>query len=287
MGAITAELVRCAEERGVTLRTATPVRRVVIADGVAVGVELADGTVAPHDIVISNADPVTTCRYLIGDHPLMADYQAVLASYDPATWYAPTKIALALDRLPAFAIDEPLAQQHIGGLFICPSPAAQAAAFAAAKAGRLPNPNMIALMTPTTTDPTLAPPGKHLMCLYVRCTPLTCDGAPWDASNEHFLYEDALDQLSAYLPDLRACIRAQHLISPTTLQREYGLATGEIMHLPLETPWLFDQRPVPGYSDYTTPIAQLFLCGAGTHPGGTVTGAPGHNCAQRIIAEFA
>ena len=194
------------------------------------------------------------------------------------------KINLALGELPNFTAfpGSALGPQHRGTTHICPSMDSLERAWDDAKFGGSSREPLLEITIPTAYDPSLAPPGKHVMSIFAQYAPYRLRNGSWQTEKQVFV-DRAIDLLAQYAPNIRGAIEHVHALSPLDLEREFGLTGGNIFHGELSLDQLFSLRPVAGWARYATPIRDLYLCGSGTHPGGGVTGAPGYNAAHEIL----
>ncbi|MBI3967861.1 MAG: NAD(P)/FAD-dependent oxidoreductase [Chloroflexi bacterium] len=294
MGAITQALARSAEAYGVEIRTEVEVDRVLVRDGAACGVVLKDGSEYRAQTIVSNADPKRTFLGLVERAELDASFLAQVEAYKCEG--ASFKVNLALGELPSYAAlpGSALGPQHRGTTHLCPTMDYAERAWDDAKYGRWSREPMIELIVPTAYDPDLAPPGKHLVQTFVQYAPYRLRDGGWDdrptgadtpygRTNKELFVERVIDTIERFAPNIRSSIEYIHALSPLDLERDYGLTGGHIFHGELSADQLFALRPLAGWARYATPVRNLFLCGSGTHPGGGVTGAPGHNCAHEIL----
>lgn len=285
MGALTQALRRSAEAAGVTIRTDAPVAQIEQRGGRVQGVRLASGEVVAARIVISNATPAVTFLHLLGADALPAAFRAAVQRIDYSS--AVMKINLALSELPDFRCrpgKEAVGPQHRGTIHISPTLDYIEQAYADARLG-LPSSEPVVEMTlPTSVDTTLAPPGHHIAQLFVQYAPYQLADGSWDDRAEAFA-ERCIDTVTAYAPNFRASVLHRQVLSPLELERRFALTGGNIFHGAMPLHQLFGFRPVPGWGDYRTPLAGLYLCGAGAHPGGGVSGAPGRNAARVVLQD--
>jgi phytoene dehydrogenase-like protein len=284
MGGITQALAASAQAHGVEIRTDAPVAQVLTRNDTASGVVLANGDEYNAKVVISNADPKRTFLSLVEQSALPDEFIAQIQSYQcEGTSF---KLNLALGELPdytAFPGTE-LGPQHRGTTHICPDMDYLERAWDDAKYGRPSKDPLLEITIPTAYDDSLAPPGKHVMGVFVQYAPYTLRESSWEVEKEPFVRR-IIDLLAAYAPNLPGAIEHVHALSPLDLEEVYGLTGGNIFHGELSLDQLFFMRPALGWARYATPIRNLYLCGSGTHPGGGVTGAPGHNAAQEILKQ--
>jgi phytoene dehydrogenase-like protein len=287
MGALSEALKRSAQAAGAEVRTAAEVTRIDVREGRAVGVVLADGTDYRARTIVSNADPKRTFLGLVGRACLPPEFGAQIDAYRCEG--SSFKINLALGELPDYSAlpGTSLAPQHRGTTHICASLDALERAWDEAKYGAPSREPLLEITIPTAYEASLAPPGKHIMSIFAQYAPYRLKGAVWDDTARAGFVERAIGLLEQYAPNIRGAIEHVHALSPLDLEREYGLTGGNIFHGDLRLDQLFALRPVAGWARYATPIRGLFLCGSGTHPGGGVTGAPGHNAARLLLSRYA
>jgi phytoene dehydrogenase-like protein len=277
-------LAQSARSRGAEIRTSAPVRRILVQGGRVQGVLLDDGTEIRSRFVLSNADPRRTFLDLVAPEEVPPDFLARIRRIRMEGHVF--KINLALDGLPEFTAfpGSGLALPHRTTMHICPSMEYIERAWDDARLGR-PSRNPILEMTiPTAYDDSLAPPGKHLMNIFVQYAPYALREGSWDQLKESFA-DRCLEVLAEYAPNIRQIIRHRQALSPLDMEREYGLTGGNIFHGELALDQMFSMRPVDGWAQYRTPIGGLYLCGSGAHPGGGVIGAPGHNAAREVLRD--
>lgn len=289
MGAITRALADSARAYGAEIRSSAEVERVLIRDGRAYGVALSDGSEHRARCVVSNADPKRTFLGLVGREHLPPDYVDRLAAFKCEG--SSFKVNLGVGELPRYvalggrvgrvSIASP-GPEHRGTTHLCESREALERAWDDAKYGRTSREPLLEITIPTAYDPSLAPPGKHLLSIFVQYAPYRLRETTWAEEKDHFV-KRVLDRLAEYAPNTANAVEQVHALSPLDLEQEYGLTGGNIFHGELSFDQLFSFRPALGFARYATPIDGLYLCGSGTHPGGGVTGAPGHNAAREIL----
>ena len=290
MGAISTALAQSAESRGARVRTGAEVRRVLVEGGRAAGVALADGAEIRAPVVVSNADPKRTFLGLVEPGHLDDEFRRGIENFRVEG--SSVKINLALDGLPEFkaypgggARGEP-APPHRTTMHVCPSMDYIDRAWEDAQQGRPSERPMLECTIPTVYDDSIAPPGKHVMCIFAQYAPYTLRDARWDAGLKERFADRCLDALSEYAPNIKDLVLHRQVISPLDLEQEYGLTGGNIFHGEMSLDQLFFLRPVAGWARYRTPVRGLYLCGSGTHPGGGVMGAPGYNAAREILKDL-
>src|SRR3990172_3522165 len=285
MGAISEALAAAARSHGAEVRTGVEVAEVLVREGRARGVVLTGGEEITARVVISNADPKRTFLRLVPARHLDPEFRREGEAIRMAG--VAMKVNLALDGLPDFPAAPGTAPgpQHRGTIHVGPSMDYIDRAWDDARAGRPSREPFLEVTIPTTYDPALAPPGKHIMSIFVQYAPFDLAAGTWDQLKESYA-DRVIETLSAYAPNLPQIIRQRHVLSPLDLERDFGLTGGDIFHGEMTPDRLFFLRPVPGWAQYRTPIAGLYLCGSGTHPGGGVLGAPGYNAAREILRDW-
>ncbi|WP_237571593.1 phytoene desaturase family protein [Mycolicibacterium lacusdiani] len=285
MGGITAAMARSAEAHGTEIRLNSPVRKVVVERGRASGVELVSGEIISARTVISNADPQRSMLQLLPAGAIDAKLTAKLEDYDARGSMA--RIHLLIDELPDY-IGFPAGEfgpQHQAQAIMGASIENFERAWEAERRGEIPDDFVIEAVIQSTHDSSLAPVGKHTMTLGVQQLPFELAGTDWDTIRDEWA-DRVLEVLFRYAPNLRGHILERVIITPKDLERDYGLTGGNIFHGAMFFDQLFNNRPTPELADYRTPVADYYLCGSGTHPGGGVMGANGHNAAQVVIADL-
>ncbi|HJR61647.1 MAG TPA: NAD(P)/FAD-dependent oxidoreductase [Vicinamibacterales bacterium] len=278
-GALAAAMADAARSAGAELRTGARVARILVREGQAAGVVLESGEEILAPAVISNADPRRTFLDLVDPVELDPGFLTKARNYRARGTVA--KVHLALAALPTFnGVPNPV---HLHGrIQVAPGIDYLERAFDASKYGELPGQPYLDISIPTLGDTTLAPSGKQVMSIHVQFVPYHLrGGATWETGRDT-LATIVLDTLEQYAPGLRASVEAMEVLSPVDLERRYGLTGGQIYHGEPALDQLFTMRPILGWSQYGTPIENLFLCGSGTHPGGGITGASGQNAAREI-----
>lgn len=277
-GQLAAALRRAAEQAGVTITTGAGVAEVLTgADAVATGVRLDDGRTLRAGVVVSGIDPKSTFA-LCDPMTMPAEFRWRAANYRAKGALA--KVNLALSGLPVVPGAE--REQLATRLRMAPDIATMERAFDHAKYGRYSPTPWLEARIPSLADPSLAPAGAHVMSIYAQYAPITLREGTWDTAREGLLHA-VLDTLDRYMPGIRSQIVEAEVMTPADLEREWGSAGGHIHHGELALDQLFTMRPLLGWSQYRTPIAGLWLCGAGTHPGLGLTGGSGANAAREIL----
>jgi len=284
MGAITGALATGLRHHGGEIRLSSPVLRVRLDDGRATGVVLVSGEEIAADVVVSNADPKRSLLGLIPSGTLDASLEQSIREFD--TRGSMARVHLLIDELPAYiGFDSDVGPQHRGHQMLGASVENFEKAWEAERHNELPDEYVIEAVIQSTHDSTLAPPGKHTLTLGVQQLPSELSGGGWDARREAFA-DQVVENLFEYAPNLRSHILERVVITPRDLERDYGLTGGNIFHGAMFLDQLFGVRPLRELSGYRTPIDGYYLCGSGTHPGGGVTGAPGHNAAGAVLADL-
>jgi phytoene dehydrogenase-like protein len=285
MGAITGAMARAAAESGVTIRTGAEVARVNVRNGRAAGIVMADGGRIAADIVVSNADPKRTFLRLVPPDAVPPEFRERIAALSTRAAYF--KFHAALRELPDFSryLGPGFDPRYLAQVKICPSAEAFVAAWQDAQAGRLPRAPLMEVQIPSVYDDSMAPPGHHVVSIWALWAPVRPAEGTWDSRRQE-MGERMIDLLTGYAPNFRRAIIDWMLLTPPDIEARVGLTDGNIRHLDLVPAQLLGRRPLPGWAHYATPVPGLYLCGAGTHPGGEVTGAPGHNAAKAILADL-
>jgi phytoene dehydrogenase-like protein len=285
MGALSHALAQAATDAGAEIRTNAEVLSVSVKDGRATAVVLTSGEEIAAHAVISNADPRTTFLKLVDSSEFDPSFQIKVRNYRAQGTVA--KINLALSALPKFSglSNEDAAEKLSGRIHIAPDIDYLERAFDAAKYGDFSPQPYLDITIPSLTDQSLAPAGAHVMSIHIQFAPYQLKEGDWQSRSEG-LADTVVNVLSSYAPNIKELIVAGQLISPLDLETTYGLSGGHIHHGEMAIDQLFAFRPLIGWARYRTPIERLFLCGAGTHPGGGLTGLPGMNAAREIIKEL-
>jgi phytoene dehydrogenase-like protein len=278
MGSVSNELAHAARSAGATIRTGMPVKRIIIENGRATGVETESGDRFDSLMVISNADPKTTVMKLIGAKHAETGF-ARRISHLRAQGNA-AKLHLALDGLPT--IDGLSKKDFAERLVIAPDEHYVERAFNPAKYGESSPEPVIEITFPSFRDETLAPTGKHVMSAVVQYAPYALKGG-WNDEAKAAFMKAIIDTLSKYMPDIEQRITASELLTPADLESEFHMTGGHWHHAELTLDQFLFVRPVNGAAQYKLPIDGVYLCGAGAHPGGGVSGAAGRNAARAIL----
>ena len=286
MGAITQAMAAEARARGVEITTDTVVERVVVADGAARAVLLADGTEVSARCVVSNLNPRLLYLKLIDECELDADFVARMRNYrcESATF----RMNVALSELPDFsALPGSDAQEHHqSGIIMAPSLADMERAYFDARTNGWSKTPIVEMLIPSTVDSTLAPTGQHVASLFCQHFSYELpDGKQWDDCRDAAA-DLVIETVNNWAPNFKASVLGRKVLSPLDLERQFGLVGGDIFHGALALDQLYSARPILGYAAYRGPLARLYMCGAGTHPGGGVSGVPGMNAAREIVRDL-
>lgn len=283
MGTVTQAMADCARSRGAEVRTDATVGRVLIRGGEVQGVVLENGEEIRTRCVLSNADPKRTFLGLVDPGDLDNEFRQAIENYRSEG--TSLKINMALDRLPEFTA-APGAGPHLGAtMHICPTIEYMERAWDDAKYGRPSQRPIIEMTIPTIYDPSLAPPGKHIMGVFVQYAPYTLREGTWDELRDAYA-DRVIDCIAEYAPNIRDIILHRQVLTPLDIERVYGITGGNIFHGAMSIDQMFFSRPVAGCARYATPVRGLYLCGAGAHPGGGVIGAAGFNAAGRVLKDL-
>ncbi len=284
MGAITQALASSGRNLGVEIRTSAPVAQIDVRDGRARGVVLEDGTEIRARIVLSNADPKRTFLKMVAASELPNEFLHAIRGIKMEGPCA--KVNLVLDAEPRFTGTSPAATALERTFYtLVPSLAFAERCYDIAKFGEIPEELWVDCVVSSNADPSLAPAGKHILTCFVQYVPYHLRQGNWD-ENRELLGNRVIKKIAEYAPNVPNAIVARQVLTPLDLERTYGLTEGNIFHGDLRLEQLFFMRPVAGWSQYRTPVDGLYLCGAGAHPGGGVTGAPGHNAAHQVLRDW-
>ena len=285
MGAITQAMARAAAAHGVEIETEAPVREVLIEKGRAAGVVLEDGRVVRGKAVAANVNPKLLYTGMIPQTVLDPDFLRRMRAWRCGS--GTFRINLALSELPSFTAlpGRDCADHHTAGIILGPSLDYMDRAYCDARTSGWSREPIIELVIPSTLDDTLAPPGAHVASLFCQhVAPQLPDGLSWSTHREK-VADLMIETVDRYAPGFKASVVARQALSPFDLEQVFGLTGGDIFHGAMTLDQLFWARPALGYADYRGAVKGLYHCGSGAHPGGGVTGAPGHNAARAIIAD--
>jgi phytoene dehydrogenase-like protein len=283
MGSITQAMAAAAREAGVEIRTEAPVARIAATGGRAGGVVLEDGTELAADVVVSNTDPKRTFLGLVDAADLPDGFRGAVQAIKMDGPCA--KVNMVLREAPRWNGMPPGADLNRRAFAtLVPTLEAAERMYDVAKWGEIPDELWVDCVVASNVDPTLAPAGKHVMTCFAQYVPYRLRVGTWDDHRE-MLGKRVVDIIGRYAPNVPGSIEAMEVLTPLDLERRFGLTEGNIFHGDLNIQQLFFMRPVPGWANYRTPIDGLYLCGAGVHPGGGVTGAPGYTSAHTILRD--
>src|SRR2546428_7247263 len=282
-GAISNAIASAAREAGAEIRSEAPIAKIIIANGQARGVVLENGDEISANVVSSSVDPRLTFLKMVGSEHLPEDFVEDVTRYKFRG--SSGKVNLALDALPDFKCFPGEGPHLRGAISISPSVEYMERAYDEAKYGRYSRRPYIDIVIPSLTDPSIAPPGKHVMSCFVQYAPYHLKEGTWDEKRDEF-GDTVIDTLAEYAPNLRDIILHRQVLTPLDIERKFGLSEGNIFQGELSLEQLFFLRPVPGWAQYPTPIRNLYMCGSATQPGGGIMGAPGLNAAKKILREW-
>jgi phytoene dehydrogenase-like protein len=281
-GGVSESIASAARASGAEIRVEAPVARILVRDGRARGVALESGEEIEADMVLSGVDVRRTLLDMLEPGTLDAKVEEAIRRFKFRG--SSGKVNLALDGLPDFTC-LPGAGDHLrGAVSISPSVDWMEHAYDDAKYGRFSRRPYIDVVIPTLVDPSMAPPGKHVMSCFVQWAPYRlADGAQWDDATREDFGDAVVQTLAEFAPNLPGLVMHRQVLTPLDLEREFGLTEGNIFHGELSLEQLFWARPAPGMARYRTPVRNLWLCGSSAHPGGGIMGAPGRNAALEAI----
>ena len=283
-GSVSAAIAAAARAAGAEIRTSAPVAQVLVKRGRAIGVVLENGDEIRAKLVVSNADPRRTFMQLVGEKHLPDEFVDSIRRFRFRGSSA--KVNLALGELPDFTClpaNRINGRAHLrGAISISPSVGYLERAYDDAKYGEISRRPYMDIVIPSMLDPAMAPPGKHVMSIFVQYAPYHLNGG-WTDARRDALGDAVVDTLAQYAPNLKGAILHRQVVTPADIERIVGLSEGNIFQGELSLQQMFFLRPVPAWAKYRTPLAGLYQCGAGTHPGGGVMGASGRNAARAIL----
>lgn len=283
MGAITQAMARAARDKGATIDTDAGVREVIVERDRAVGVVLENGEAIRAKYVAANVNPKLLYTRLIAADALPRDFLARIRHWKNGS--GTFRMNVALDRLPSFTALPGEGDHLSSGIILAPSLPYMDRAFLDARAHGWSREPVVEMLIPSTLDDTLAPEGKHVASLFCQhVAPELPDGKSWD-DHRDAVADLMIATVDKYAPGFAASVLGRQILSPLDLERQFGLLGGDIFHGALTLNQLFSARPMLGHADYRGPLKGLYHCGSGAHPGGGVTGAPGHNAAQAILRD--
>ncbi len=287
MGALSNAIAQAAREAGAEIRTNAEVTRILVSGGRATGVQLADGEEIHAGRVASSVDAHLTFEKFLDAASLPEQFRRAVARIDYSS--ASMKINLGVRELPNFTClpgpsDGSVGPQHRGTIHIGATLDYLERAYDDAKYGNPSQRPIVEMTIPTSVDNSIAPPGHHILSLFVQYAPYRLAEGSWDDIKEDFA-DRCVAEIARYAPNVPGAIVHRQVLSPVDLERIYGLTGGNIFQGAMPLHQLFSMRPVPGYSDYRTPVAGLYLCGSAAHPGGGVMGACGRNAATEMLRD--
>jgi phytoene dehydrogenase-like protein len=283
-GSVSQAIASAARGFGAEIRTEAAVARVTVRSGRATGVVLESGEEIPASAVVSGADPRRTFLGLVGEEHLPPEFAEGIRRFKFRG--ASAKVNLALAELPDFTCLPGRGPHLRGAISISPSVDYLERAYDQAKYGDFSSRPYMDIIIPSMIDPSMAPPGKHVMSIFAQYAPYHVNGGWTDERREAF-GDAVIDTLAEYAPNIRGAILHRQVVTPADIERVVGISEGNIFQGELSLQQMFFLRPVPGWAKYATPIAGLYQCGSGTHPGGGVMGAPGRLAARAILGRAA
>ena len=286
MGAITQAMAKSAQSRGVEIRTNSAVCEVLVDNGKAIGVVTEAGETVRARAIVSNLNPKLLFSSLINPSNLIEDFRIRIGNWRGGS--GTLRINVALSELPDFTClpGRTQAEHHTAGIILAPSLDYMEQAYFDARSFGWSRHPIVEMVISSTMDDTLAPKGQHVASLFCQhVAPQLPDGSSWDRHKDH-VADLMIETVDKYAPNFKASVIGRQVLSPLDLERTFGLVDGDIFHGRLDLGQIFSARPMLGYADYRGPLKGLYMCGSGTHPGGGVTGAPGHNAAREILKDF-
>jgi phytoene dehydrogenase-like protein len=285
MGGITQAMASAARQAGVEMHTGAEVGRVLVEKGEARGVVLRTGEVIRSTLTVSNADPKRTFLTLVPQEALAPAFVQQVRRISTRAAYL--KFHAAVRELPDFSryLGSDFDPHYLAQVKICPSTEYFERSWQDAREGRPSRCPLMEVQIPSVYDPTLCRPGHHVVSIWVLYAPPRLREGTWEAQRRA-VGEQLIDTLTGYAPNFRRALLDWQLLTPVDLEQRVGLTDGNIRHIDIVPQQMFARRPLTGWAQYRTPVPRFYLCGAGTHPGGEVTGAPGHNAAQAILADW-
>jgi phytoene dehydrogenase-like protein len=284
MGSITQALASACRKLNVEILTSAPVARISVKDGRSQGVILDDGAEISSSLVLSNADPKRTFLGLVEERELPVDFRHAISGIKMDGPCAKVNFVLSEEpRVTGMPLDWPIAQRSL--FTLVPSLEFAERCYDISKFGEIPEELWVDCVVASNVDSTLAPAGRHIMTTFIQYVPYKLRQGTWD-ENRELLGDRVVKKIAEYAPNVPDSIITRQVLTPLDLERTYGLTEGNIFHGDLSLEQLFFMRPIAGWSQYRTPIDGLYLCGAGAHPGGGVTGAPGYNAAHRVLGDW-
>jgi phytoene dehydrogenase-like protein len=285
MGNITTALARAAHSHNVEIRTGSKVKQIMVEDHKAIGVVVNDSIEIRSNIIVSNADPKHTFTQLLSADHLNRSF---IEQVNKIQMNGCSSILhLLLSGLPQFKgfAERSIGDQHRGMIVIAPSMQYIDRAWRQAKEGKISDNPILTMSMQSITDETIAPPGKHILSVYVQFTPYQLAHDNW-TNMKDILAEKVISTIEQYIPNIRDILVDIVVFTPQDLENKIGITGGHAEHGDMTIHQMFENRPIQGWAEYHTPVDGLYLCSAGTHPGGTVTGAPGFNAAHTILSDL-
>jgi phytoene dehydrogenase-like protein len=285
MGGLTQALAKAAKDLGVDIRLNAEVGQILVRDNTVYGVALANGEEFTADKIASGVDPRLTFEKMLEPGQLPPDFLAAIRRIDYAS--ASLKLNVALSEPPNFtACPGGVGPQHHGTMHIVPDQDYIERAYDDAKYGRPSKDPVLECTMPSSVDPTVAPPGQHLMSMFIQYAPYHLKNGTWDDATKNAFADRCFDLLNDYAPNFKRSVIARQVLTPVDLERTFNLTGGNIFHGNMTLDRLFMFRPVVGYASYRTPIRHLYLCGSAAHPGGGVMGLAGQNAAREMLRRW-
>jgi phytoene dehydrogenase-like protein len=286
MGAITQAMAKAAMAAGVEIKLNSPVKEILVEKGRAAAAVTAAGETVRGSAIVSNLNPKLLYRDLIDPAALPKAFLDRILNWRCGS--GTFRMNVALSELPSFTAlpGTAMAEHHGSGIIMAPSLAYKEDAYIDARRLGWSKRPVIEMLIPSTLDDSLAPAGQHVASLFCQhFAPELPDGSSWDDHREG-VADLIVDTVNGFAPNFKASVLGRQINSPLDLERTFGLIGGDIFHGALDLNQIFSARPMLGHADHRGPIPGLYMCGSGTHPGGGVTGAPGHNAAGEILADF-
>jgi phytoene dehydrogenase-like protein len=284
MGSITQAMAQSCRDSGVEIRTGTEVKSISVREGIACGVTLADGGSIDARIVVSNADPKRTFLGLLSPQDLEAEFRHSVEGIKMAGPCAKVNLVLSEEpRVTGMPDSHSPAERSL--FTLAPSLREAEDIYNQAMRGEVPDELWVDCVLASNVDPALASEGRHVLTCFVQYLPYALRNGNWDSQRDS-IGDKVVETIGRYAPNVPGSVIARKVFTPYDLEQTFGITEGNIFHGDINMGQLFFLRPVPGWAHYRTPIENLYLCGAGTHPGGGVTGAPGYNAAHRILRDL-
>ncbi|MCE3268381.1 MAG: FAD-dependent oxidoreductase [Burkholderiales bacterium] len=284
-GQLSNALAAAISSMGVKILTNAEVTNIVVEEGRAQGIVLKDNTRINSRIIVSNLDPKRTFLNLLSEENISSGFRKSIKNLKTNVGYL--KFHAVLNKLPDASkyFEKNFNPRHLAYIKICPTVEYYEEAWKAACNNDFPSKPVLDINIPTLYDVSIAPSGKHLLSAWASYFPFYLSKGSWETRRNEAI-NIILNVLECYFPNIRECINNCLVLSPVDMETNIGLTNGNIRHIDMVPEQFLSQRPLMGYSNYKTPIENLYLCGAGTHPGGEITGAPGHNAAKKILQDF-